>query len=180
MRWIDDEKLRELTLAGRVDASANHARWKEREVSNIEFIAGAPTRKDGETPKCRLGPPAPFIRLPWPPKTGNTAYRTATNKATGKVIHYLDSAVKAYRQSVAVLLGRTEQISGTYEMHMDMSPPDARTRDIDNALKIVLDSLKGAWLPDDSMAYMRKLVVTVNDERRGEIAVRALTDREAA
>lgn len=32
MRWLDDEKLRALTLAGRVDASANHAKWKEREA----------------------------------------------------------------------------------------------------------------------------------------------------
>ena len=141
---------------------------------------------------CAVNQPAPVssptalsssaapLCLPWPPKTGNTAYRTTTNKATGKVIHYLDSAVKAYRQSVAVLLGRTDRISGIYELHMDMSPPDARTRDIDNALKIVLDSLKGVWLPDDSMAYMRKLVVAVNDTRRGEVVIRALTDRDAA
>jgi crossover junction endodeoxyribonuclease RusA len=114
------------------------------------------------------------LTLPWPP-SGNTAVRHANGA------HYLRPEVTAYRQTVAVQLGRTEPVTGRYELVIELSPPDKRTRDIDNVLKSLLDALvQAGWLPSDSMSYMRKLTVTVRPDYTGTVYVRALADREAA
>ena len=138
-------------------------------------IAGAPTRKDGVrgVREPRASTPAPLV-LPWPP-TGNTAVRHVNGA------HYLRPEVTTYRQTVAERVARSAPISGQYHLCVELSPPDRRTRDIDNVLKSLLDALvKAKWLPSDSMAYMRQLTVTVRPDFTGTVYVRALTDREAA
>lgn len=108
------------------------------------------------------------LTLPWPP-SGNTAVRHAQG------VHYLQPAVIAYRDSVATLCARFKPIVGRYRLHVHLSPPDARRRDADNALKSLLDALvKAGYVQDDSLTYMRELVVTTDDERRGRVIVRAL------
>ncbi len=117
------------------------------------------------------------ITLPWPP-TGNTAVRHAQGA------HYLRPEVIAYRDSVAALCARFKPIAGPYRLHVHLSPPDARRRDADNALKSLLDALtKAGYLEDDSLTYMRELLLTTDDERRGRAIVRAVPinhDPEAA
>jgi Holliday junction resolvase RusA-like endonuclease len=66
------------------------------------------------------------------------------------------------------------RIAGRYRLHVHLSPPDARKRDADNALKTILDALvKGGYLIDDSLTYMRELLVTTDDERLGHVRVEA-------
>ena len=182
-RWITEERVIELERMGKLRDNVTKAReWNGHKdtngLGNVEFVtstnAGAPTRKDGgPIAFCGQSTPAP-LTLPWPP-SGNTAVRHA------KGVHYLRPEVTTYRQAIAAILGRSEPVVGRYELVIELSPPDARRRDIDNALKSLLDAcVKCGWLPDDSMAYMRRLTVTVKDDRRGEVSIYALTDREAA
>jgi crossover junction endodeoxyribonuclease RusA len=108
------------------------------------------------------------LTLPWPP-TGNTAVRHANS------CHYLNPTVIAYRDAVAALCARFKPVSGRYRLHVHLSPPDARRTDADNRLKTLFDALvKAGYVQDDSLTYMRELVVTTDDERRGKALVRAI------
>ena len=116
------------------------------------------------------------LTLPWPP-TGNSAVRHATQG-----VHYLRPEVVAYRDSVAALCASRRPVMGRYRLHVHMSPPDARARDIDNALKSLFDALvKAGYMQSDSMTYMRELLVTVDDDRLNHVRVLAIPyDLEAA
>ena len=104
--------------------------------------------------------------LPWPP-SGNTAVRH------GGGAHYLRPEVAQYRRHVAALCRSAERCTGRYVLHVHLSPPDARRRDADNAIKVLIDALTHSGLIcDDSMAYMRELHVTVDDARNGSAIVR--------
>jgi len=108
---------------------------------------------------------SPPITLPWPP-SGNSAVRHAQGS------HYLRPEILTYRAIVADLCARYAPILGRYRLHVHMSPPDARRRDADNALKSLLDALvKAGYLADDSLTYMRELLVTVDDDRLGHVRV---------
>lgn len=116
----------------------------------------------------------PAIILPWPP-TGNTAVRH------GNGAHYLRPEVTAYRLRVASILAPVPPIAGAYELEVELSPPDKRARDIDNALKSLLDAcVKSGWLPSDAMSHMRRLLVTVLSDYRGLVFLRALPAPKAA
>lgn len=105
--------------------------------------------------------------LPWPP-TGNLAVRHANG------VHYLTSAVKRYRAEVAHVLAKHRGPLQRYRLEIEMRPRDNRRRDIDNALKSMLDALvKCGWLPDDSMSVMRELTVRVGAARSGDVLVTA-------
>ena len=106
------------------------------------------------------------LALPWPP-TGNTAVRHTL--AGG---HYLRPEVRRYRQEVARRCLRVPRVVGPYRLEVAFSPPDARRRDMDNALKSLLDALTHAgYLPDDSMTYMRELRARVDDDRAGTVTI---------
>lgn len=123
-----------------------------------------PREKSTTSGTLKVGP----ITLPWPP-SGNSAVRHAMGA------HYLQPVVIAYRDSVAALCARFKPIAGQYRLHVHLSPPDARRRDADNALKSLLDAIvKAGYVQDDSLAYMRELLVTTDDERRGVTIVRAI------
>jgi crossover junction endodeoxyribonuclease RusA len=146
--------------AGQALAEARHQRFKDREAA-----------------KPRLeSPAAVVVVLPWPP-SGNSAVRHANGA------HYLRTEVVAYRKTVAGLCMALPRVAGRYRLRLELSPPDARKRDADNAIKTAVDALVLAgMLKDDSMTYMRELVAIVNDDRRGEIlcAVEAINEPGAA
>ena len=89
--------------------------------------------------------------------------------------HYLTPEVARYRRHVAALCYGACMVTGRYVLHVHLSPPDARARDMDNAIKSIGDALvRAGWLPDDSMAYMRELHVTVDDARNASATVRVV------
>ena len=111
---------------------------------------------------------AGLLVLPWPP-TGNHAVKHANGA------HYLTPEVARYRRHVAALCYGARMVTGRYALHVHLSPPDARARDMDNAIKSIGDALvRAGWLPDDSMAYMRELHVTVDDARNASATVRVV------
>lgn len=137
-------------------SEAVHAAWKAKNARAYAAEAGAASVIVGEP-----------LHLPWPP-TGNHSVRH------GNGGHYLTADAKAYRQTVAAICARHEPVRGRYRLTVHLSPPDARRRDADNALKSILDAIvKGGYVEDDAMNYMRELVVTVCDERRGLVTLKA-------
>ena len=87
------------------------------------------------------------LDLPYPPSL-NRYYRSFG----GRVV--ISREGRRYTESVVSVLsscGMTE-IRKKVRMRIDVYPPDARRRDIDNILKCLLDSLvKGGALEDDSL-----------------------------
>lgn len=149
-RWIPNDKLDALRAAGRL-----------REVTRIGKPLPGPHWDDNIEP-AQIA--APFL-VPWPP-SGNTAVRHANGA------HYLRPEVLSYRQTVAMLAEGLPKIAGPYTLHYHMSPPDARRRDADNAIKSLNDALViCGYLQDDSLACMRELRVTVDDQRDGSIRI---------
>lgn len=141
--------------------------YERKRVAQIgkPITAGGAIREDA---RGMVSPSVTPATLPWPP-TGNTAVRHA------KGGHYLRPEVVTYRATVAAILARAKPVSGAYELHVELSPPDRRARDIDNALKSLLDAcVKAGWLPSDAMSHMRRLTVTVADSYLGYASVRAI------
>lgn len=143
---------------------AKRARW----TKGSEIVDTTSRALPGHTPTTPTAAAGAPLTVPWPP-SGNHAVKHANGA------HYLRPEVIAYRDSVADLCAHHTPTAGRYRLHVHLSPPDARTRDIDNALKSLFDALvKGGYLHSDSMTFMRELVVTVDDERRGRAIVRAV------
>jgi crossover junction endodeoxyribonuclease RusA len=139
LRWSDEQ----------------HAAWKARQAREYaDQRAAEASDSHAVTPGRRTD----TLTLPWPP-TGNTSVRH------GNGSHYLTQDVRDYRAAVGVICRDYAPIKGRYRLHVHLSPPDKRRRDADNACKQLLDALVLAgYVQDDAMAYMRELVVTVDDE----------------
>lgn len=93
------------------------------------------------------------LSLPWPP-TVNTYWRSVmSGPLAGRVL--ISERGREYRKTVATLVA-TESVprralTGKLAVDIHAMPPDRRTRDLDNLLKGLLDSLVSAGvLADDS------------------------------
>ena len=86
--------------------------------------------------------------LPYPPTT-NHYWRHVGNKVL------ISLSGRHYRSNVQklLLLQRVKPIEGRLAVEVDVYPPDARRRDLDNIQKSLLDSLKhgGAYLDDSQI-----------------------------
>ena len=132
----------------------------KRGVGNVEIVREAPM----------------LLTLPWPPASGNT-----TTRHTRSGVHYTLPAIREYRKAVEAICAPLRPVLGQFCLFLHLSPPDARRRDADNAIKVAADALvKCGYLPDDSLQWMRELHVTTDDERNGAITVRTAQWRTAA
>lgn len=133
-------------------------------VVNTDQRSGPPATPP--TGSLRPAVSAAPITLPWPP-SGNTAVRHANGA------HYIKPEVAQYRRHVAALCRNLAPATGRYILHVHLSPPDARTRDADNSIKVLVDALvRCGYLIDDSLTYMRELHVTTDDARNAAAIVR--------
>jgi len=85
--------------------------------------------------------------LPWPP-SANRIYRNVRGRTL------LSRVGRTYRQKVIALLkGRDlPRFNEAIEVHAEFFPPDARRRDLDNYLKIMIDTLQHVGVfQDDSL-----------------------------
>jgi len=114
-----------------------------------EALAMAAARAGHAAPAAAAGEPQPVVlRLPYPP-TVNTYWRHVGSRVL------VSRRGREYRQEVERLVvlasRRTLDASRRLAVEVDLHPPDARRRDIDNTLKAVLDALKhGGLYEDDS------------------------------
>ena len=90
------------------------------------------------------------LALPWPPST-NRLWRCPTSgKLRGR--HLLSTEARRYKDNArhALEAQDVEPLPGHVAVDMVAHPPDRRRRDLDNIIKIILDSLKGRAFGDDS------------------------------
>lgn len=91
------------------------------------------------------------VTLPYPPSV-NSIWRHAGNKS------YLTAKAKDWKTNAAwtvkaAVLGGSKPIMGPFNVHLEVGRPDKRKRDLDNLIKVVLDSVKdGGAIRDDSDA----------------------------
>ena len=87
------------------------------------------------------------FRLPWPP-TVNGYW--GTRPSGGK---FLTRKGKAYRQNALQAIGDVDTCGDDVAVIAIMSPPDARTRDVDNYWKGLLDAMTaaGVWVDDSQV-----------------------------
>ena len=84
-------------------------------------------------------------RLPWPPSV-NTYWRK------GPKVTYLSPKAKAFREDVLDALAGEEWEVPCFSrlgVHIELTLPDRRKRDIDNHIKAVLDALQHAGVFED-------------------------------
>lgn len=77
------------------------------------------------------------LRLPWPPSVNHYYGHTRTGRV------YLKEAGRLYRRKAAVEFARLgwPRLEGPVRVHLILSPPDRRKRDIDNIRKAIYDAI---------------------------------------
>jgi crossover junction endodeoxyribonuclease RusA len=110
----------------------------------------------------------PFtLVLPYPP-TVNTYWRHARGRT------YIAEEGRAYRNTVSwTIVARRRgfnPIADPVVLEIELTPPDARVRDVDNVLKALLDAMKrgGAYL-DDSQIW--RLCISMGAPGEGSVRV---------
>ena len=90
------------------------------------------------------------LALPWPP-SANRLWRSP-NSGPLRGRHLLSPEARRYKDNAQTILEALEvaPIPGPVSVDMVAHPPNRRRRDLDNLIKIVLDSLKGRAFGDDS------------------------------
>jgi crossover junction endodeoxyribonuclease RusA len=118
------------------------------------------------------------LRLPYPP-TVNHYKRPGrlTKTKTGKIYQpqvNTDATTRFYYQVWMLIRGNNIKSLGgaVLSLELDVYPPDARKRDIDNVIKPLLDSLQKANLFDDDYQIARLLVTRKAIIRQGQIVLR--------
>jgi crossover junction endodeoxyribonuclease RusA len=84
-------------------------------------------------------------RLPWPPSM-NTYWRRGNNVTylTKKARQFRNDVLEAMRQETVY-----DTIRGRLAVHLELTLPDKRKRDIDNHIKAAVDALKHAGVFED-------------------------------
>ena len=93
------------------------------------------------------------IVLPWPPSS-NRLWRSP-NKGPLRGRHLLSRTARAYKTQAGMIIAAQPEefpvpIPGRVAVRLRVYPPDRRKRDLDNVIKIVLDSCKGQCFDDDA------------------------------
>lgn len=123
------------------------------------------------------------ITLPWPPSVNHykkigRIVKTSTGKLYQQRIN--SDKVRIYFYQVWMKVMKMGAESTKYvddatimlDVSVDLYPPDKRRRDIDNGLKVLLDSLQHAGVYQDDYQIARLLVTRRSIIPHGEILVR--------
>lgn len=106
------------------------------------------------------------LQLPYPPSV-NRYYRNVGSRTL------ISRDGRKYRQRVEALLARLRirPTEGPLAVVVDLFPPDRRRRDVDNAMKSLLDSMQhgGAYHDDSQIVYLE--IHKREPERGGRVAV---------
>ncbi len=107
-----------------------------------------------------------ILELPWPVSL-NAYWRICQ----GRLI--VSSQARAYRQKVCYMAYKLRRAywDKRVSMHIEAYPPDKRCRDIDNLLKITLDSLQEAKIYENDNQVERILLERKSIEKPGKIVI---------
>lgn len=88
------------------------------------------------------------VELPYPPSVN---HYWVSGRRNGRPVRYLSEKARIFKQAVALLCGRKNPFSGRVGVRVEVWTPDRKTRDLDNLLKGINDSITGAGvILDDS------------------------------
>jgi crossover junction endodeoxyribonuclease RusA len=107
------------------------------------------------------------FRLDWPP-TINHYWKTRC--VNGRPIVYATPAAKAYREAAADQRP-TAPLLGRLAVSLELTMPDRRRRDIDNAAKAVLDAISHAGIWQDDSQIDKLLIERIGIEKPGCVDV---------
>lgn len=113
--------------------------------------------------------PTITIELPYPPSV-NRAWRMVRVRRSARMM--LSREGRAYRMEACARLAalRTPRLNGRLRVVVTLHPPDRRKRDVDNAMKALLDALQHAGVYRDD-AQIDRLEVERGEVRDGGRAV---------
>jgi crossover junction endodeoxyribonuclease RusA len=100
-----------------------------------------------------------IARLPYPPSVNHYWKLSVMKSRTGKrhvpVVRVGEDGLR-YAASVRTVLDGVQTLSGPLAVRIVANPPDRRTRDVDNVLKCLLDSLTkaGIWQDDSQIELL--------------------------
>lgn len=83
------------------------------------------------------------VHLPWPPSV-NHYWDAGRDLHTGRPRRYLSAKANEFKRVVKLACARNHPCTGRVGIRVDVYPPDRRTRDLDNLLKGLLDSITAA------------------------------------
>lgn len=112
------------------------------------------------------------ITLPYPPSVNHYWKSRVVRKGTRFVPSvYVSDVGQEYQRTVVRVLDGVPQFVGPLRVQMLVQPPDGRSRDLDNVLKCLLDSLTkaGVWSDDSQVASL--LVVRGDQVTGGAVIV---------
>ena len=91
--------------------------------------------------------------LPWPPSTNRLWRHVMIGKSMRTIVSREGRNYKAAVQLACMEQGAPKGMAEKVAMRIKLEPPDKRCRDIDNALKALLDSLTSArvWQDDSQV-----------------------------
>lgn len=112
------------------------------------------------------------LELPYPPST-NRYWRHVGHKVL------ISAEGRAYRKTVAAETVLVARVDGRLRVEVLAYPPDRRRRDLDNALKCLLDSIKDAGIFHDD-EQIDDLRIMRRDVFRGGKVVVTIERLEAA
>ena len=78
------------------------------------------------------------------PLSINQAYRYSNNRC------YLTKEAKEYKSKIQEIIKDENKIKGKVKLYVQFGFKDKRKRDVDNYLKIFIDSIKNILIEDDS------------------------------
>lgn len=93
--------------------------------------------------------------LPYP-VSANRYWRTVVNRRTGNAMTFVSEEAKAFKSQtgwIAKQAGIRTPLGCLVELHVRLIPKNRVCMDLDNALKVTIDALKGVCFDDDSQVY---------------------------
>jgi crossover junction endodeoxyribonuclease RusA len=95
------------------------------------------------------------LALPYP-VSANRYWRTVVNKRTMHAMTFVSEEARSFKSEVAWLAkaaGLRTPVENLIELHITLIPKNRVCMDLDNALKVTIDALKGIAYVDDSQVY---------------------------
>jgi crossover junction endodeoxyribonuclease RusA len=88
---------------------------------------------------------------------------------------YVSKAGKDYQLEARSIVGRRDPIREPVSIRLELHPPDARRRDIDNILKSLFDSLVFARVIEDDSLVHQLTMKRLQPRARGSVVVHVCT-----
>lgn len=96
------------------------------------------------------------LDLPWPPSVNTYWRHPSSGPLAGR--HLISGKGRLYRALVQNICHMQPNVAGAISVEIKAYPPDRRTRDLDNILKSLLDSLVHANIIADDSNIDRLLI----------------------